>query len=167
MSRNFISEQELIDRLLLDDTSAFEELHRRYCLPLYEYCSDKLNSPADAKRIVRDIFIDLWEGRHSLPVNFSLSLHLYTEVRKAVVAVVNEKLETAEEAHTIEKHIIPGFTVMRLKKAMQPVEMAENGSYHAGEHMAASTETSSWWSRYGQLNLRQLRHAFSSIANFW
>ncbi len=79
MRRNFTPDQTLIDKLLLDDTAAFEELSRRYCYPLYTYCMSKLNSKEDSKRIVRNIFIALWESRSALPVDFSISLHLYTE----------------------------------------------------------------------------------------
>src|SRR5215510_7253103 len=92
MSRNFTPEQDLIDKFLLDDAEAFEELSRRYCYSLYSYCVTKLNSPEDARRIVRTIFISLWEKRHTLPFDFSISVYLYTEVRKAVVQCLNGKL---------------------------------------------------------------------------
>ena len=95
MSRNFTPDETLIDQLFLNDTSAFEEIHHRYCYSLYAYCAGKLSSAADARQIVRDIFILLWEKRHTLPVGFSLSLYLYTEVRKCVVRCINEKLETS------------------------------------------------------------------------
>ena len=68
MSRNFTPDKILIDQLLLNDTEAFEELYHRHCYPLYNYCNEKLNSPADARAIVRDIFIGLWEKRQTLPV---------------------------------------------------------------------------------------------------
>ena len=111
MSRNFTPEQTLIDKLSVDDATALEELSRRYCYSLYSYCMTKLNSPEDAKRIVRNIFISLWENRDRLPENFSLSVHLYTEVRKAVVQCVNNKLKTSTNIPAIEKQIIPGFSV--------------------------------------------------------
>ena len=122
MSRNFTPDETLVDQLFLDDTLAFEEIHHRYCYPLYSYCTGKLNSAADARRIVRDIFITLWEKRHTLQVGFSLSLYLYTEVRKCVVRCINEKLETSEDLATLEKQVIPGFAVMNLQKARQPVK---------------------------------------------
>lgn len=122
MSRNFIPDETLIDQLLLDDTSAFEELHHRYCYYLYSYCINKLDSPEDARRIVRDIFIVLWQKRHTLRVDFSLSLYLYTEVRKAVVQCVHEKLETNKDLSVIQTQIIPGFAVINLQKARQPVK---------------------------------------------
>lgn len=122
MSRNFFPEENLVDRLLLDDTEAFEELHHRYCISLYTYCVGKLNSPDDARRIVREIFVALWESRHSLPIGFSVSLHLYTEVRKAVIKCINDKLNGDKDLPAIEEQIIPGFNVMHLKKARQPVK---------------------------------------------
>src|SRR5215218_7650141 len=145
MSRNFTPDETLIDQLLLDDTAAFEELHHRYCYPLYTYSLGKLQSKEDAKKIVRDIFIALWEQRHSLPVNFSISLHLYTEVRKAVVRCVNEKLLNAEETAAIEKQVIPGFSVVRLQKAKEPVRNIES-NYQPTLEKKEFYENP-WWNR--------------------
>src|SRR5258708_5513796 len=122
LSRNFTPEQTLIDKLTFDDPLALEELSRRYCYSLYSYCMSKLNSMEDSKRIVRNIFIALWEDRHMLPHDFSLSLHLYTEVRKAVVQCIHGKLRTSSNIPAIEKQIIPGFSAIQLQKAKQPVK---------------------------------------------
>ena len=122
MSRNFISEETLIDQLLLDDTDSFEELYHRNGILLYNYCLDKLNSPGDARRIVREIFVSLWENRQTLPVGFSISIHLYTEVRKKIIQCINEKLNNNKDIHIIREQIIPGFNVLQLKKARQPVK---------------------------------------------
>jgi RNA polymerase sigma-70 factor, ECF subfamily len=85
MSRNFTPEQTLLDRLLIDDATAIEELSRRYSYSLYSYCMNALNSKEDSKRVVRNIFISLWQDRHSLPLDFSLPLYLSIQVRKAVL----------------------------------------------------------------------------------
>ena len=122
MSRNFIAEETLIDQLLLDDTDSFEELYHRNGILLYTYCLDKLNSHDDARRIVREIFVDLWQNRQSLPVGFSISIHLYTEVRKKVIQCLNEKLNDNRDINIIQEQIIPGFSVLQLKKARQPVK---------------------------------------------
>ena len=111
MSRNFTPEQTLIDRLIFDDTAAFEELSRRYCYSLYSYCMHKLNSSEDAIQIVRNIFIALWEDRYILPANFSMSLYLYMEVRKAVVQCANSRLNNNRDIPGLEKKIIPYFNV--------------------------------------------------------
>jgi DNA-directed RNA polymerase specialized sigma24 family protein len=121
MSRNFTSDQQLIDSLRNNDTEAFEELFRRYWYNLYIYSVRKLRSSDDARQIVRDIFRDLWEKRLSWPANFSLSSHLYAEVRKAVVMRLNMKLTTEVNSQLIAKEILPGFSVNSLQQAKLPV----------------------------------------------
>jgi DNA-directed RNA polymerase specialized sigma24 family protein len=164
MSRNFTPDETLIDRLLLDDTEAFEELHRRYCYSLYKYCMEKLDSPVDAKRITRDIFIAIWENRHRLPVGFSISLHLYSEVRRAVVRCVNEKLLDKEAIPVIAKQIIPGFSVEQLQKARQPVTSKQRKTQDVS---TAQRSITPWWNRYPHIpEMRGLKHVFRDMLNF-
>src|SRR5882757_8512644 len=122
MSRNFTPEQDLIDKFLLGDETAFEELSRRYSYPLYSYSFSKLNSAEDAKRIVRTVFISLWENRDTLPLDFSIQVYLYTEVRKSVVQCLNNKLNNNSDIPVIEEEILPSFSAIRLQKAKQPVK---------------------------------------------
>jgi DNA-directed RNA polymerase specialized sigma24 family protein len=169
MSRNFTPEQTLIDKLPFDDAVALEELSRRYSYSLYSYCMTKLNSPEDAKRIVRNIFISLWENRDILPDNFSLSIHLYTEVRKAVVQCVNSKLKTSSNIPAIEKEIIPGFSAGELQKAKQPVNKNTKlkSRFHFSAIAGASYEEQ-WWNKYmSAINLKGLKHGLKSMLNFW
>lgn len=121
MSRSYLPDQVLTDRLLMSDTEAFEELYRRYWHSLYSYSNKKLYSSDDARRIVRDIFIQLWEKRHLLPVDFSISEYLYTEIRNAVVICLNEKLNVESINEMIEREVAYGFSVEALQAARQPV----------------------------------------------
>lgn len=122
MSRNFTSDQELIDRLHLSDTDAFEELYRRYWYSLYTYSLKKLQSSDAARQIVKNIFIELWENRQNWSVNFSVSSHLYTEVRKAVVKCLNDKLINDSYNVIIEQQITAGFSASALQTAKKPVQ---------------------------------------------
>ena len=121
MSRILTTDQSLIDRLSLNDTDAFEELYRQYWHSLYLYCLKKLQSPTDAKKIVRTIFINLWEQRHSLPVSFSLPQHLYAEVRQLVVKSLSENLATSEDQECVEKRFSHEFSVQSLLAARRPI----------------------------------------------
>ena len=165
MSRNYTLESTLVDRLMLDDTEAFEELFHRYCLPLYGYCLDKLDSHDDSKRIVRKIFIDVWEIRHSLPLNFSLSAHLYTQVRKAVVQCINDKLCNTDE--TIGNRIIPSFNVVHLKKARQPVKIVFQLKDRTTNTTITENTTSNkdrTWNHYlDTYVLKNVRYAFQKV----
>lgn len=121
MSRISTTDQILIDRLLLNDTDAFEELYRQYWHSLYIYSLKKLQSPTDAKKIVRTIFIELWQQRQTLPESFSLSQHLYSEVRKMVVKSLSEKLVETKDHELIEKRFTKEFSVSSLLAARMPV----------------------------------------------
>lgn len=169
MSRKFFPEETLVDRLLLDDTEAFEELYHRYCISLYMYCIGKLNSPEDARRIVREIFVSLWENRHSLPVNFSISLHLYTEVRRAVIKCINDKLNEEEDVDSIEKEIIPGFNVMHLKKARQPVktELKERANIQTGIIHTRNTDEHKLNHYLNTVILKNVKYAFQRVMHLW
>jgi RNA polymerase sigma-70 factor (ECF subfamily) len=157
MSRNFTPEQTLIDKFLLDDTEAFEELSRRYCYSLYSYCVNKLNSEEDARRVVRNVFISLWESRHRLPFEFSLSVYLYTEVRKAVVQCINSKLNTNTDITAIEEEIIPGFSVDQLQKAKQFVQSDTTSVFKERRYEE----------QISSINLKKLKHAFQNMLNTW
>jgi len=111
----------LIDRLSIDDTTAFEELYRHYWQSLYLYCLKKIQSPQDAKVIVRTIFIDIWEKRQSLPVSFCLSKYLYLEVRRSVIKCINQKLSVSNDRISIENRLIAEFSVESLQSARKPV----------------------------------------------
>ena len=127
MSRNYSSDQELIDKLTLNDTLAFEELYRRYWYNLYSYSLKKLHSSDDARKIVRNIFIQLWENRHRNPVDFSISQHLYSHVRMAVVECLNERLNNAADQELIAETLLNSFSVEALEPARKPVEQRNEG----------------------------------------
>ena len=169
MSRNYIPEETLVDQLLDDDTAAFEELHHRYWFSLYNYSLSKLNSPEDARRVVLDIFIALWEGRHSLPVGFSISFHLYTEVRKSVVKIVNERLLDEQGAKSVEAGVIPVFALEQLRKAKQPVAYPVYDRKRQTMPPVSHTASENFWWKYAPaaFNVKGLRHAFQNILNFW
>jgi DNA-directed RNA polymerase specialized sigma24 family protein len=168
MSRNFTSVQILIDKISSDDAAALEELSRRYCYSLYSYCMTKLNSPEDAKRITRNVFISLWENRDILPDDFSISAFLYTEVRKSVVQCVNSKLKTSTNIPVIEKQILPGFKAAELRKAKQPVtNSSKQKSRNYFPVMEKSNYEEQWWNKYlSAINPKNLVHSLKSMLNF-
>jgi len=165
MRRNFTPDETLIDSLFLNDTSAFEELFHRYCYFLYSYSLGKLNSPDDAKRIVRDIFISLWENRHKLPVDFSISIHLYTEVRKAIVQCLNEKLEDETNTGFIQKQIVPGFSVIELQKAKRPIRKKSTQVFLQNEKTKAGEF--SWLRQPAVIDFKKVKYSLRSMLNLW
>jgi len=169
MRRNFIPDQTLVDRLLSNDTDAFEELYRRHWYSLYSYSFSKLKSPEDSKRIVRNVFSALWQKREHLPVSFSLSSYLYTEVRNAVLQCVNSKIESMAEDFFIERQIIPGFTPQELYKSRQPVSNNADYSRPGRLHLPEMTNRfkESWWEKnYSRSNFKGLKNVLQTMLNF-
>lgn len=119
MSRSFLPDQILIDRLMVDDTEAFEELYRRYWHSLYNYSYQKLRSSESARRIVRDLFVRLWEMRKTIPVDFVISEHLYAELRKSVVIHLSSQLNMADVNE--QEDLVKEFSLESLMKARLPV----------------------------------------------
>ena len=121
MNRIFTEDQVLIDRIGIHDTDAFEELYRRHWHGLYRYCVKKLHSHDDARIIVRDIFISIWENRETLPVDFSISTYLYEAVRTKVIKSLNQKLADTNLNAGIERWLDTEFSVQSLQAARIPV----------------------------------------------
>lgn len=119
MNRSFMQDQELVDRLMADDVEAFEELYRRNWYYLYNYSNQKLQSSDAARRVVRDIFIELWENRKTYSINFVLAEHLYTEVRKQVIVELRKQLQA--ENDRMMNRLSTEFSLSELEKARQPV----------------------------------------------
>ncbi len=59
-----------------NDLKAFEELYMRYWLPLVNSAYKRLNSREKAEDIVQNIFIDIYQRRHSIELNISLRAYL-------------------------------------------------------------------------------------------
>lgn len=168
MRRNFIPDQTLIDKLFLDDTLAFEELSRRYCYPLYTYCMSKINSKEDSKRIVRNIFIALWETRSVLPVNFSISVYLYTEVRKAAIQCINVKLNKEINIQVIEEQVIPGFSIIELNKARLPIHLIKRSDSNSNSSLVKKGKYEEpMRNNYSAPNLKGLRQSLLKMLNLW
>ena len=116
MSRNFEGDDVLVTRVRQDDTVSFEELYHRYFFPLYTYSLKKLGSKEDARRIVREIFVEIWENRHTLYLDEGVSAYLYAEIRRAVIKVLSEKIGR-QGSYFFSKKVVAEFSVESLQKS--------------------------------------------------
>jgi hypothetical protein len=123
MNKHLIYDSQLIEALRVNDTTAFEKLFDRYWFLLFQYANSKLDSEEEAKEIVRDIFIDLWENRSAITGDFSLIVHLYTRLRKKVAANLYKQIcEQSLEFHR-KNLLLAEFSVQHLKTAYKPVSL--------------------------------------------
>jgi RNA polymerase sigma-70 factor, ECF subfamily len=113
-------------RLKLGDEQAFELLFRMYYVRLCAFANKFLNDPEEAKEIVQNVFVKIWEGRDEIDPEDSLKSYLfkiaqnlslnklrrnkvesrYTEIYK-LVYIENQEFSAHESllARELEEHI--------------------------------------------------------------
>jgi len=70
------TDQELLTLLSGDNEAAFSELYNRYNIKMFRYAG-KLLDEQEAMDVVQDIFVTLWEKRHTQIIHTSLPAYLF------------------------------------------------------------------------------------------
>ena len=87
-----LSENSLISLVKENDEAAFKEIYERYSALLYVFAFKKLKNEDEAKDIVQEIFIALWDKRTDLNFHTSLSSYLFRAIRnRALNIFVHQK----------------------------------------------------------------------------
>jgi len=142
MTQNHATDTGLLDAIRIDDTTAFEELIRRYWFCIYQYSHGKTKSEETAAEITRNIFIELWEYRGFIPADFSLQVYLHEKVRKKIAYYLYKKI--SEEPYNTEwmEYLNAEFSLNNLKSAYRPVSRSSKSS-NEQESFPTSNETTS------------------------
>lgn len=74
-------ENRIINGLKAGDESSYKQLFNDYYILLSAYANKYVNDPEEAREIVQDLFVHLFEIRNSLIINTSLKSYLYRSVR--------------------------------------------------------------------------------------
>jgi len=80
-------DNELIALLKSDDTAAFNAIYDRYSKMLYLFIHSKLDATEISKDVLQELFISLWEKRHSLILKESLKAYLYQVARHKIIDI--------------------------------------------------------------------------------
>lgn len=97
LSSAIFSDVQLLEMLRSDSKPAFAELYGRYWKKLFAVAANKTGSPEEAEEIVQDIFIILWQRRHSIIIETSLGAYLAVSVKYRV-------LKTLAKRHQHQKY---------------------------------------------------------------
>lgn len=84
-SYSSLPDSELLRLLQQDNESAFTEIYNRYAKNIAEFAGFKLYSLEDARDVIHDVFIKLWEDRKTLTVTGNLQTFLFSIVRYKVI----------------------------------------------------------------------------------
>jgi RNA polymerase sigma-70 factor (ECF subfamily) len=86
------TDKELLERISEDDSAAFTILYRRHWEEMYVVAAKALREKTNAADVIQDVFLSLWNRRHELKIEGSLTNYLHTAVRYKAI-------------HHIEKNI--------------------------------------------------------------
>jgi RNA polymerase sigma-70 factor (family 1) len=90
------SDDELLDRLRSGDNVVVKEIYRRYFGLLYSHVYRRLPDREEARDIVQEVMLTLWNKREQLVANTVLSSYLYTLTRNRVLNTYrNQKVRLA------------------------------------------------------------------------
>lgn len=91
-----LSDTELTALLKLSNKAAYNEIYDRYKWVLYLHALKRIRDREEAKDIVQDLFITLWDRREELDLKTHLSGYLYTAIRNRVIKLIaHQKVESS------------------------------------------------------------------------
>ena len=86
-----ISDSELLVLLRQDSKEAYTEIYDRFHGILYAFAYKKLNDREEARDLIHELFLSLWERRDLLEVKTGLQAYLFTAVRNKVLNLIKHK----------------------------------------------------------------------------
>jgi RNA polymerase sigma-70 factor (family 1) len=87
-----LSDSQLFLLVKQDDIKAFEELYNRHWHGLIDAAYRRLQSRQKAEDIIQDIFVSLYQKRHTLDIAVSLKAYLYQALKFKVLNVFRDEL---------------------------------------------------------------------------
>src|SRR5690606_11011378 len=88
LSYSELADQVLFDLIKSDDKAAFKLVYDRYFDVLYIHAYKRLKDKEEAKDIVQEIFVILWDKRQQITLRINLLAYLYTAVRNKIFNVI-------------------------------------------------------------------------------
>lgn len=85
------NDQQLLDLLKKGDEAAFTEIYDRYSALLLIHADNKLHDEDEARDVVQDVFVRLWEKRDQINVSSNLSGYLYNTVRNQIFNMIKHQ----------------------------------------------------------------------------
>jgi len=102
------TDEQLIILLKKDDQQAFTEIYNRYAESLAGFAASKLYSLDDARDILHDLFVKLWENRDQLNVTSTLRSYLFAVIRHRIIDKIRKNI-TREEYAAIRQSLADGY----------------------------------------------------------
>jgi RNA polymerase sigma-70 factor (ECF subfamily) len=96
LSSTELSDQQLIRLIKNGDRVAFTEVYKRYAESLAGFAASKLYNLDDARDVLHDLFVKLWEDRYTLSVNDNLKSFLFAAIRYKIIDKIRRNVTRQE-----------------------------------------------------------------------
>ncbi len=113
-------EKDYIIKLKKGSFSAFDHLFSVYRERLYAFAIGYLKMEEDAKELVQDVFVKVWENRHKLDEDKSFNSYLFTIAKNTILNYFRKKASEQAYIEYIKKH-----TGLSVSPVEEKVEFSE------------------------------------------
>lgn len=104
-SSSIISDSELVILLTQGSNEAYTEIYDRYHSILYAFAYKKLSDREEAKDLVHELFLSLWERRNLLDLKVGLMSYLFTAVRNRVLNLIKHKKVSSAYVESFQRYM--------------------------------------------------------------
>ena len=146
-----LTDTELIHLLKQDNRQAFTEIYQRYAESLAGFAASKLFSLDDARDVLHDLFVKIWEDRHSLVISGSLQSYLFAAIRYRIIDKIRRNVTRQNydvQLQLLADQYAPGIEQQLAAKELQqlvdksldslPVKTREIYLLSRNEHLSVS-----------------------------
>ena len=106
ITKKYISDPELVERLRLNDINAFDQIFDRYSEKLYGFTFKYLKSKEETEELIQDVFLKIWENRKNIRKDTSFKSYLFTITYHNICHVFRERQINLKFIEQIEQNTI-------------------------------------------------------------
>jgi RNA polymerase sigma-70 factor (family 1) len=125
-----LTDDQLIILLKKDDQQAFAQIYNRYAESLAGFSASKLYSLDDARDIIQDLFVKLWENRDEVYITSNLKSYLFAITRHRIIDKIRRNITREEYASMVQSLIVPSHDgadkQVEAKELQQTIEKSLN-----------------------------------------
>ncbi len=90
------SNKSLVDLLKKGDMAAFDAIYERYAKRLYGFVLRYIKQEEDAKEIVQEVFITIWETREKIETYYSFESFIFTIAYNSTISLLRKKISESK-----------------------------------------------------------------------
>lgn len=109
-----------------DNIKRIEQLFKEHFAPLCGFAQKYVYDLDEAKGVVHDVFVSVWEKMESMEAEMNFRSYLYTAVRNRCLNVIRDKKKEVQLDTVDEKLVSENYDVLEVKELENEIELAIN-----------------------------------------